>query len=647
MPSSNVSWGIEIGSGAIKALKLSHDGENVSVVDFVLIPHKRVLTTPGIDQADAFRVALGSFMSQYRDDLRGCAVAVSVPGSAAFARFAKLPPVDPKGVAGLVKFEAVQQIPFPIEEVEWDYQTFASSDSPDVEVGIFAMTKAKIAETLALYGDVELTPDIINLSPVAAYNAIAYDLGFTEQTPGTVIIDIGSSSTDLIVAEAGKVWVRTFPMGGHSFTEAIAAAFKLQYPKAEKLKREIETSKYKKNITQALKPVFADFFQDVQRSISYYQDTHPDADLKRIIGIGSSFKLLGMRRLLAQQTKLEVYRLDQFKRLSVDGAGGADFEAATLNMATAYGLALQGLGMETIRANLMPTSVVREALWKAKTPWFVAAAAIGTLAGGVLFVRPFIDDTSVSQALSDNSINNSVTSAVRLGNELKGDWEQVSQESQPGYVAENLRRLVDDTGTFEYMLGDLGDLLNSNTLSTNPGEPYRLVSFETTYLAPGSKLASNVSAPPPSASGRRGGGQSSAGAAGAGDEDKVGPLGAFRIHLEVDSSTTEPPTPFINETIVSWLELHTDREGRPYTIVAIPEATGIIRTEPQQRSGSGGSGGSNALDAAAPLPADIRPLAKTPARHRFIINYTYLLREVPQETTAQTDEQNVQTEAAS
>ena len=66
---------------------------------------------------------------------------MSVPGHAAFARFAKLPPVEPKKVPDIVKFEAMQQIPFPLDQVEWDYQTFVSPDSPDVEVGIFAITR--------------------------------------------------------------------------------------------------------------------------------------------------------------------------------------------------------------------------------------------------------------------------------------------------------------------------------------------------------------------------------------------------------------------------------------------------------------------------------------------------------------------------
>ena len=61
--------------------------------------------------------------------------------SATFARFVKLPPVEPKKVPEIVKFEAIQQIPFPLDDVEWSYQLFQAPDSPDVEVGILAMRK--------------------------------------------------------------------------------------------------------------------------------------------------------------------------------------------------------------------------------------------------------------------------------------------------------------------------------------------------------------------------------------------------------------------------------------------------------------------------------------------------------------------------
>ena len=236
MPASNISWGLDIGSAAVTAIKLVRDGDQVRVSDFLVLPHKKVLSTPDVDADDVVRITLGRLTADFGEDFRGANVVASVAGSDGFARFAKLPPVEPKKVNDIVKFEAVQQIPFPIEEVEWDYQLFTSPDTPEVEVGIFAMTKDKVAETLALWGSTGLTPDELTISPLAAYNAIAYDLDFTDQTQGTIILDIGTTSSDLIIAESARVWVRTFPLGGHAFTEAIQEAFKLDYAKAEKLK---------------------------------------------------------------------------------------------------------------------------------------------------------------------------------------------------------------------------------------------------------------------------------------------------------------------------------------------------------------------------------------------------------------------------
>ena len=39
----------------------------------------------------------------------------------------------------------MQQIPFSLDDVEWDYQTFVSPESPDVEVGIFAITLVEVS----------------------------------------------------------------------------------------------------------------------------------------------------------------------------------------------------------------------------------------------------------------------------------------------------------------------------------------------------------------------------------------------------------------------------------------------------------------------------------------------------------------------
>ncbi len=492
MASSNICWGIEMGYGAIKALKVENDGGNLKVLDFAVINHPRVLSTPELDQNDAMRVALGTLVSKH--DLTNERVAISIPGHQSFARFATLPPVEPKKVPDIVKFEAVQQIPFPLEEVEWDYQTFVSPDSPDIEVGIFAVTRQKIAEQLAMLNDVGITPELATLSPVAAYNALAVDLGFTEETPGTIILDIGTVSTDMIIAEAGRVWVRTFPIGGHQFTEALVSAFKLSYSKAEKLKRESDQSKHARHVFQAMRPVFSDIVGEIQRSIGFYQSVHADADLKRLIGLGSTFRLPGLRKYLKQQLQLDVYRLEQFKKLNMEGPRAGEFQASSVNMATAYGCANQVFNRAPLLANLMPVSVLKEAMWKRKVPYFAVGAGLAAAAAGAMFIRPLLDSTAFEGAERPPVIGSVISEASLLAD--RATEAGVTSDANVSMEAAEIVSLVDDRALYSAVFSDAASLIEmvkmeagDQILAGSPigsqlgeNDPFKLVSLNTDYM---------------------------------------------------------------------------------------------------------------------------------------------------------------------
>ena len=481
-----------MGYGAIKALKVENDGGNLKVLDFAVINHPRVLSTPELDQNDAMRVALGTLVSKY--DLTNTRIAVSVPGHQSFARFATLPPVEPKKVPDIVKFEAVQQIPFPLEEVEWDYQTFVSPDSPDIEVGIFAVTRQKILEQVAMLNDVGLTPELATLSPVAAYNSLAVDLGFTEDTPGTIILDIGTVSTDMIIAEAGRVWVRTFPIGGHQFTEALVSAFKLSYSKAEKLKRESDQSKHARHVFQAMRPIFSDIVGEIQRSIGFYESVHPESDLKRLIGLGSTFRLPGLRKYLKQQLQLDVYRLEQFKKLSMEGSRAGEFQATSVNMATAYGCANQIFGRAPLVANLMPVEVLKEAMWKRKVPYFAVGAGLAAAAAGAMFIRPLLDSTAFEGAERPPVIGTVVSEANSLAEDAK--QAKVTTDASATMEAAEIVSLIDDRALYAMILDDASNLItkvqsaakeqiaSNSPIGKQLGEtnPFALVSLTTDYL---------------------------------------------------------------------------------------------------------------------------------------------------------------------
>jgi len=575
MAASNFCWGIEIGAGGIKALKLEAGDNGVNVVDSAFIPHPKVLSTPGIDQNDVVRVSLGTLTSQY--DLSKSQIAVSVPGHSAFARFAKLPPVEPKKVPAIVKFEAVQQIPFPLDQVEWDYQTFVSPDSPDVEVGIFAITRDRIMERLTMLQDVGIVPNFVQLSPVAAYNALAYDLGFTDQTPGTIILDVGTTSTDLVVAEAGRVWIRTFPIGGHQFTEALVNQFKLSYPKAEKLKREAEEGTNARHVFQAMRPVFTDLAQDVQRSIGYYQSLHKDAKLVRLIGLGATFSLPGLRKYLKQQLSMDVYRLEEFKRLNVttlkDQKRETEIKANALQMATAYGLALQGLGLNAITANLMPTQVLRDTMWKGKNKWFAAAAGIAVVAGAGMFLRPGMDYLAIAGNQKPSEIDQAVAEATEQ--KKKAEEAGVVGGGTTDFRAANMLSLTQARQIHAFLVDDLGQMMAFSEKKAETWKPagaaglvkvadgapkaYLLKTFNTDYKAggaaedPQSGTASatpvvNLSALPESL------------------------MTQPRVLVRMVVTTTQPDAfNFMRSTLDQWLRDNVKREGVPYMIIANPE----------------------------------------------------------------------------
>src|SRR5262249_10483478 len=133
------------------------------------------------------------------------------------------------------------------------------------------------------------------------------------------------------------------------------------------------------------KPVLNDFVGEVQRSIGYFQNTHRNAELEYIIGLGNAFRLPGLQRYLEEKLQLPVRKLAKLERLKGDDV--INEEAYTENVMTfavAYGLALQGLERSRLVTNLLPSEIRFERLIRAKKPWAVAAAAVLLLGLGSL-----------------------------------------------------------------------------------------------------------------------------------------------------------------------------------------------------------------------------------------------------------------------
>src|SRR5258708_935676 len=172
-------WGIDLGQCALKALRLENIDGVLTATAFDYVEHPKILTQPDADPDQLTREALEKFL--YRNNLKGDMVAISVPGQSGLARFVKLPPVEEKKIGDIVRFEAKQQIPFPLDEVVWDYQKVGSGEVTDgfameTEIGLFAMKRDQINRSLAHFQDVKVEVHVIQMAPLALCNFVAYDL---------------------------------------------------------------------------------------------------------------------------------------------------------------------------------------------------------------------------------------------------------------------------------------------------------------------------------------------------------------------------------------------------------------------------------------------------------------------------------------
>jgi type IV pilus assembly protein PilM len=381
-------WGIDLGQCALKALRVENTDGQVTATAFDYVEHPKILSQPDADPDQLTREALEKFLS--RNSLKGDSVIISIPGQSGLARFVKLPPVEERKIGDIVRFEAKQQIPFNLDEVVWDYQKIGAGVVTDgyameTEIGLFAIKRDTVNRYLQHFKDVSVEVNIVQMGPLALCNFLAYDLlqAAAEESEENgkksclVALDIGTDNSNLVITDGARIiWQRPIPLGGNHFTRALTKDMKLTFAKAEHLKRNATKSPDLKQILASLKPVLNDFVGEVQRSLGYFTNTHRDANVQYMVGLGSAFRLPGLQKFLSEKLQLDVRRLQKFDRLAGEGVVSTPvFGENVLSFAVAYGLALQGLGVGKLHTNLLPQEIRVERLIRAKKPWAVTAAA--------------------------------------------------------------------------------------------------------------------------------------------------------------------------------------------------------------------------------------------------------------------------------
>ncbi|NOY79746.1 MAG: type IV pilus assembly protein PilM, partial [Kiritimatiellaeota bacterium] len=313
---------------------------------------------------------------------------VSISGQSAFIRFVKLPPVadDENRVRQIVEFEARQNVPFPIEQVIWDYQLLSKPEM-DAELEVmFVVIKNEIVQQItAAVQAVGLDPVTLDVGPIASYNAArANHIGDDECA---MILNIGGRSTSLLFADRQRFFARTIPIAGHSITQQIAKEFGIGFDEAEELKRrhgfvalggayEEPESEVAAAVSKIVRNVMARLHGEINRSVSVYRAQHKGQRPTRLYLAGGSSIMAFTDHFFAEKLRMEVSYLNPFQVMELGpSVNRRELQEVAHTFSEVVGLGLRYRLECPVEISLVPESIVRQQALRRKKPYLFACAA--------------------------------------------------------------------------------------------------------------------------------------------------------------------------------------------------------------------------------------------------------------------------------
>ncbi len=356
----------------------------------------------GVDP-DSTADASAYIVSALRDLLRESGirpgpVAVSIAGQVVFPRYVKLPPTTPDKVGQMVRYEAQQNVPFPMDEVVWDYQLIGQEGSGDLSVMLVAV-KTDIVENLtACIEAAGLEAERVDVSPMALYNVVRYN--YSDLGGCTMVLDMGARATNVIFVEGGRIFSRSIPVAGIAITKELMKEFELSFEDAEQLKLshafigfggayegpEVgvadRTSKLVRNVMTRM-------HAEINRTINFYRSQQGGSAPSMVLLAGGTAQIRHTATFLKDKLKTEVDYLNPFRNVAVSGEIPAERIARELySLGEVTGVALRGAVACPVEIDLIPPAAARKRALRKSVPFYAIcfAAVVAALLAGAVFV---------------------------------------------------------------------------------------------------------------------------------------------------------------------------------------------------------------------------------------------------------------------
>jgi type IV pilus assembly protein PilM len=343
--------GIDIGSTSIKLIELSQGPNSTAalfrVETFAIEPlPTNAVVEKKIADGDAVGQGIRRALSKAGTKTKRAAVAVS--GSSVITKIISMSStLSEAEMESQIQLEADQYIPYPLEEVNIDFDVIGpSQSSPElVDVLLAASRRENVDDRVSALEMAGLTAAVVDVEAYAMENACTLLLGGrgAEQREKTIAVaDVGATTTTLHVLHEGQiVYTREQNFGGGQLVDEVQRRYGLPRDQAtQKILDGDVAEGYDREVLSPFKEALA---QQISRALQFFYSGTSFNRVDQIVLAGGAASIRRLDQLVEERLGLPVLVANPFGHMSLSPRVKAQElmrEAPALMIAV--GLALRG-----------------------------------------------------------------------------------------------------------------------------------------------------------------------------------------------------------------------------------------------------------------------------------------------------------------
>ncbi|MCW9047305.1 MAG: pilus assembly protein PilM [Gammaproteobacteria bacterium] len=319
--------GIDISSTSVKVVELSKTDTGYRVESLAVEPlPANAVAEKNIQDVEAVGETLIKALKKSGSKCK--LTALAVPGSSVITKVITMPSsLTDAEMETQIELEADQYIPYPLEEINLDFQVLGETDgNPDTVDVLLAASRSENVEMRTAVAEIAgLTAKIVDVEAYTIEKAtslittkpVSTDEDNDEpETFVIAVLDVGATMTSLNVIENNElIYTREQAFGGKQLTEEIMRRYGLAYEEAGRLKK---VGGLPDNyIPEVLEPFKENMAQQVSRFLQFFYTAGQHESVNMIALAGGCASIPGIDELIASQLGIETIIANPFAEMDL------------------------------------------------------------------------------------------------------------------------------------------------------------------------------------------------------------------------------------------------------------------------------------------------------------------------------------------